>query len=134
MTPFPYAISINDSITSASELMRSHQIRHLPVTQQQQLVGIVTDRDIQLLLDSATGSSVQQTPTVADVYTSHPVIVDLNEHLDKVAMTMADQHIDAILVTKKGKLAGIFTASDACRYLGRHLREYFAPPDGDEAA
>ena len=38
-----------------------------------------------------------------------------------VARTMAEHHIGSALVTKDGKLVGIFTVTDACRALARIL-------------
>lgn len=134
MTPFPYSVEIDEPVSVARELMDSHQIRHLPVTLEQELIGIVTDRDIKLLAGSNDASSSQQNLSVADVYTSNPVIVDFDERLDNVVMKMVELHVDSVLVTRKAKLAGIFTATDACRYLVEHLREHFSPPGGDEAA
>jgi hypothetical protein len=46
---------------------------------------------------------------------------------------MAEHCLDSALVVKDGRLAGIFTVSDACRQFGRLLRSLF-PPGGDDAA
>jgi CBS domain-containing protein len=72
--------------------------------------------------------------TVRDVYIADPYIVDLNEPLDHVLLTMAQKHIGSVLVTKNGKLAGLFTTTDACRCFGEFLREKFSPRGDDEAA
>ena len=134
MTAFPYSVDITDSVDTAKSLMQLHNIRHLPVTEQQNLVGIITEYDIELLRGVATNSTAAQNHMVADIYKPEPVAVDINERLDHVAVLMADHHIDSVLVTRKSKLVGIFTATDACRYLGRYLQDHFAPPSGDDAA
>jgi CBS domain-containing protein len=47
---------------------------------------------------------------------------------------MAERHLGSALVTRGGKLVGIFTTTDACRALARLLREQH-PYDGpDEVA
>jgi CBS domain-containing protein len=38
-----------------------------------------------------------------------------------VAGTMAKRHIGSAIITKKEKLAGIFTSTDACRALAKLL-------------
>lgn len=43
--------------------------------------------------------------------------------LDEVVLHMADEHIGSVLITENNQLAGIFTATDACRYLGECLRD-----------
>jgi hypothetical protein len=47
---------------------------------------------------------------------------------------MADRHIGSAVVTRQGKLAGIFTWVDACRCFGDCLRAKTARVDGDDAA
>ena len=134
MTTFPYSVNITDSVDAASKLMQLHNIRHLPVTDQQNLVGIVTEHDIELLRGVAADSAAAQNHAVSDVYKPEPAIVDINERLDHIAMLMAENHIDSVLVTRKNKLVGIFTATDACRCLSQYLRDHFAPPNGNDAA
>jgi acetoin utilization protein AcuB len=68
------------------------------------------------------------------VYLDHPYIVDLNERLDVVLQNMADRHIGSALVTRQGKLAGVFTTTDVCRAFVEYLRDPFRPVDGDDAA
>lgn len=50
MTPFPYSVDANASVDKALQFMRQHKIRHLPVTEDGVLAGIVSDRDIKLML------------------------------------------------------------------------------------
>ena len=51
MTPFPYFVDIEDSVLQARALMVRHRVRHLPVKDQNVLVGVLTDRDIKRALD-----------------------------------------------------------------------------------
>jgi acetoin utilization protein AcuB len=61
-----------------------------------------------------------------------PYIVDLHEPLDNVLITMAERHIGSAIVTRAGKLVGMFTAVDACRCFGTFLREHFPRVEGDD--
>lgn len=134
MTPFPYSVEVGAPIREAQEFMRVHKIRHLPVTDAQSLIGVLTDRDIKLFLGPDFDYPDQKEVTVRDVYMDHPYIVDLNERLDKVLQTMAEKHIGSVLVTRNGKLAGVFTSTDACESFAAFLRDQFKPPSGNEAA
>jgi acetoin utilization protein AcuB len=134
MTPFPYAIDIDASLAQAQELMIEHAIRHLPVTQNGQLVGVVTDRDIHRSCHKRAGERSQEALRVRDVYVDEAYVVDLNERLDTVLLQMATQHIGSALVVRHGKLAGIFTAIDACQGFGDYLRIHLPPTPDDEAA
>lgn len=134
MTPFPYSVDIDAPIHEARQFMREHKIRHLPVTASHELVGVVSDRDIKLYLGPDLDYPDERAARVRDVYLEHPYIVDLNERLDTVLKEMAARHIGSVLVTRHGKLAGVFTSTDACRSFADHLIEQFRPPEGNDAA
>ena len=134
MTPCPHAVDINAPIAEAQSFMREHHIRHLPVMENHALVGVVTDRDIKLYLGPELAYPKASETTVRDVYMDHPYIVDLHERLDIVLQNMADRHIGSALVTRNGKLAGVYTVTDVCRGFAEFLRDPFRPVDGDDAA
>lgn len=134
MTPFPYSVDIDAPISEAQAFMRQHRIRHLPVTSAQGLVGVLSDRDIKLYLGPELDYPKTEETRVRDVYMEHPYVVDLNERLDNVLQAMADRHIGSALVTRHGKLAGVFTVTDVCRSFALFLRRQFLPPDPTEAA
>lgn len=46
MTDFPRSLAPNDSLRRALELMLAAEIRHLPVVERGQLVGIISIRDL----------------------------------------------------------------------------------------
>jgi len=134
MSPFPYSVDLEASFEEASELMGRHDVRHLPVTSDHTVVGVITDRDMTsaMNLHSSPGDPVGL--RVRDLYMPDPYIVSVDEPLDNVLLTMAERHIGSVIVTKAGKLAGMFTAVDACRSYGEFLREYFPRPDGNAVA
>ena len=134
MTPFPYSIDIDAPINEARAFMHKQNIRHLPVIAGGKLAGVISDRDIKLYLGPDLDYPEADTTLVRDVYLANPYVVDLNESLDNVLNAMAEKHIGSVLVTRDGKLAGLFTATDACRTFAEYLRKRFRPTGGDEAA
>jgi acetoin utilization protein AcuB len=134
MTPFPYYVEPGDSLRRARELMAEHEVRHLPVLEHHKLVGILTDRDMKRALDPALGLPPRDELFVRDVYVPQPYVVDSGAPLDHVLEHMATHHIGSALVTKRGRLAGIFTAMDACRVYCEHLRRLGPPRSGNEVA
>ncbi len=62
---------------------------------------------------------------VLHVPMSKAYIVDINEPLENVLLTMADKHIGAAVITNHQKLAGVFTFIDACRFFGKYLKTKF---------
>ena len=134
MTAFPYSVDINAPIEEAQLFMRKHKIRHLPVTENQKLAGVLSDRDIKLYLGPDFDYPEESEVKVSDVYLDNPYIVDLNERLDKVLKKMAEKHIGSVLVTRNDKLAGVFTSTDACKGFAEYLDQQFGLSGGDEAA
>lgn len=129
MTPFPYSIDADQTLGAARQLMQEHQIRHLPVKSGENLLGILSDRELQLMIERFRGEIVVPEPRVRDVIRSEIYIVDLSTPVSIVAAEMAEKKIGSALVTKGGRLAGVFTVTDACRCLARMLRDKEGPPD-----
>ncbi len=133
MTPFPYSVELEDPILRAEEVMREHGVHHVPVERNGALVGIVSQRDVARLVHPAASRRTHEQIRVRDICTRDPYVVDLNERLDEVLEQMVLRHLGSALVTRRGKLAGIFTVTDACRVLAEVLRARFPDEDGDAA-
>ena len=121
MTPFPYTVDLDAPLAAAHRVMREHNFRHLPVTSGGALVGILTDRDLKLILGPDFGGASEQELKVRDACVERPCVVPASTPVAVVARTMADNHIGSAIVTKDDKLVGIFTVTDACRALARVL-------------
>ena len=134
MTPFPYSIDVEAPLAEAHAFLRERRIRHLPVTRNGELAGILTDRDIKLALGPDLGSPPERELRVADVYQPETFVVDAGQRLEDVAATMAERHVGSALVTRGGKLVGIFTTTDACRALARVLHGQHPDPGPDQVA
>jgi len=123
MTPFPHSVKTGDPLLLAEGLMAEHEIRHLPVTDDDQLVGVLTDRDLKRALDPDLGLPPKEELEVGDVFVTDVYVVEGSEPLDLVLEHMATNHIGSALVTRDGLLVGILTATDACRLFCDHLRK-----------
>lgn len=134
MTPFPYSIDIDAPIAEARGFLRERRIHHLPVTRAGELAGILTDRDIKLALGPDLDSPPERELSVRDVFQPESYIVEAHELLADVAAAMAERHVGSALVTRGGKLVGIFTTTDACRALARVLRDQHPEPGPDQPA
>ena len=132
MTPFPYSIEKGQPVETAREMMVQHRIHHLPVMADGNPTGVISYRDLQRTLNQGPGREGEPL-TVAAVPLEEVHVVDLSEPLDRVLLGMADKYTASALVVKDGKLAGIFTITDACRRFGDLLRSLF-PAGGDDAA
>jgi acetoin utilization protein AcuB len=128
MTPFPYWVDIDDTLNRALEMMAEHAIHHMPVVEDGRLVSVLSQKDLHGVPKDRGKLRVRDVCRGREAY-----VVGLSEPLDRVLFHMAEHGLDSALVVKDGRLAGIFTVSDACRHFGRLLRSLF-PPGGDDAA
>jgi CBS domain-containing protein len=133
MTPFPYSVDAEAPIDAAIEFMRRHKIRHLPVTTKGALTSLVSDRDIKLVLGPDFAYPSDRELKVRDAMVKDCYIVDLGTPLAAVLRHMATQRIGSAVVTRRGKLAGVFTTNDACRAFADYLDDVAAVGDDDAA-
>lgn len=120
MTTAPQAIGLDASLREAEDRMIDHEIRHLPVVDGAQLVGVVSDRDIAFASGDAGGLGDRM--RVRDVCSLDVYAVEPGTPLAVVVEQMAERRIGSAVVTDGGKIVGLFTATDACRCLARFLR------------
>lgn len=128
MTPFPYSVEAEAPIEQAIEFMREHKIRHLPVTTKGVLTSLVTDRDIKLVL--GPDFAYPRNFRVRDAMVKECYVVELHTPLAAVLRHMAEHRIGSAVVTRRGKLAGVFTSNDACRAFADYLEDVPALDDG----
>jgi acetoin utilization protein AcuB len=117
----PITIERTASLADAQRVMRQYQIRHLPVLDGGNLVGVVTQRDL-FLLESVGEANVENS-RVDEVMTEHPFIVTSDAALDEVLDIMADHKYGSVIVMGHAGVDGIFTAADACRVFAEMLRD-----------
>jgi acetoin utilization protein AcuB len=115
MTRGPQAIELKASLSKAVRTMRINGVRHLPVLDDGELVGILSERDVDL-----TRAVAQADPadlTVEEAMTPNPYVVAPDAPLNDVARAMARRKIGSAVVVEGNRLAGVFTTTDALRAL-----------------
>lgn len=125
MTPVPYRVSPEDPLKNAKQQMAEHNVRHLPVCSGDKIEGMVSERDVGLIVSLAKHVTDEEALLVRDVMSVAPYIVDASERLDKVLLYMGSQRIGSALITENDELIGIVTTTDVCRVCGQFLQEFF---------
>lgn len=126
MTPFPHVVESSQTLCDARDSMAAKSVNHLPVIHEGNVAGILTRRELDvgmLLGDEST--------TVWQVCLREPVLVDLNERLDRVAARLSERRLGVAIVTREEKVVGIITPTDVCRLWGEALLELAGIDTGD---
>jgi predicted transcriptional regulator len=98
------------TLVEASELMKKKGFSQLPVMNSENVVGSISEQTILEILRSGVGVEEMSRIKVEDVMNeAYPVIPDTTP-VETVASLLT--YSSAVLVQKKGKIAGIVTKSD----------------------
>lgn len=120
MTVAPHAITTRHTLAEAHQAMRERGVRHLPVVDDGQLKGVVSQRDL-YLLETLRGVDAAR-EMVEEAMSSEPYVVAPDAALEEVAEAMATQKHGSALVVEEATLVGIFTTTDALKALVALLR------------
>ena len=129
MTPFPYHVQADAPISEVESLMEEHRIRHVPVQDGGRVVGIISQRDLHHLVNPALPRRDHQRIRARDILVPDPYVVEMTAPLDEVLTEMSRRQIGSAIVVRHGRLAGILSATDACRVLAEILRQRFSGSD-----
>ena len=126
MSGAPIAVSPDTTVFEARRLMLKERIRHLLVTEDRRLVGIITDRDIRLNLPSqATSLSMWEVNyllarlTVGQAMTKSVIITGPDRDARAAAQLMLEHKVGALPVLDGEHLIGILTETDILRAFAR---------------
>ncbi|MBK8172326.1 MAG: CBS domain-containing protein [Sandaracinaceae bacterium] len=120
MTKAPYTISNTATLLEARKRMQNAEIRHLPVVYGERLVGVISDRDLDvaLALDESQQHALVSSLMVEEVYVAEPT-----EKLAHVLRVMVNRKLGSAVVAEKDNVLGVFTTTDALHMLAKLLEE-----------
>lgn len=113
MTFTPCTADEGLSILDAQDRMNANNIRHLLVTRNDHLVGVVSSRDVTFAL-SLPGVKPDKL-TVFQAMTTAPFTCGPKAHLAEVCKEMEAHRYGCAVIVEDGLVTGIFTTTDALR-------------------
>lgn len=134
MTPFPYSVDSDDTVSEVESLMDEHHIRHVPVQQDGRVVGIISQGDLYRLFERFLPNAEKAHVRARDIMVEEPYIVAFDTPLNEVAVEIAKRHIGSAIVLHHEKLAGILSATDICRILAEIFESEFFASTADDVA
>jgi acetoin utilization protein AcuB len=118
-TPNPLKVAVGTSLSQAWDTMFSNKIRHILVHKENDIVGIVSSRDLTTFSQASNFEELKVEDIMSkDIYTVSP-----ETKLYEVALKMSKEKIgSAVIYDPTEKSLGIFTATDALNALVEVLR------------
>ena len=122
MTANPLTARLTTTVFDAIRTLESEQIRHLPIVEGGELVGIVSDRDLlrfshAALLEDPDAARTQLQVAVSTIMTADPACVAPEDDIDDAIDLMLENRIGALPVVDEteGQLVGILSYVDVMR-------------------
>ena len=124
MASNPITVTSQTTLPKVRQIMLDHHLRHLPVVNEDKLVGVVTWRDI-YRAEAWDGvdfggydlTSLLERLTAKEFMSYKPVTISPTATIGEAAYLMAEHKISGLPVVDEGKLVGIITETDFCRLL-----------------
>ena len=108
-------ISSSESAATALARMKTRRIRHLVVTRGNEIIGVLSDRDVRSVGQYRTIETVGESMSRA-VVTASPETT-----LREAANLLRGRTIGCLPVVEKGRLVGIVTTTDLLELIGRGI-------------
>lgn len=113
MTASPTTVEAQATAVEAARLMASENVGSLPVVEGEDLVGMVTDRD--LVLNVLAKDVDPHKVTVASICSENPVVVSPEDPIDTALQHMAREQVRRLPVVEERRLIGILAQADISR-------------------
>jgi acetoin utilization protein AcuB len=106
------SITPDTTMEDAYRIMQAREIRHLPVMEGGQLVGVVTDRDLRLATSALLPQPFPPGSLVSEVMSRSPRTTHPLDSIEEAAGMMRAEKIGCLPVVDDGQLIGIITGID----------------------
>lgn len=110
-----YSVSANTSVLEALKLMTEKNISAVLIVEDEQLLGIFTERDYarKIVLQ---GKASKDTP-ISEAMTANPITVTTTDSIDLCMQIMTDKHIRHLPVVAESKAVGMISIGDVVKFI-----------------
>lgn len=128
MTTDVVTLNIIDTLETAKELFSKHNIRHIPIVQNKEVLGILSYSDMLRISyaevsddDKSVDTFVYDMYTIKQVMAKNLFMVPPNSTIKDVAKMLNEKEFHALPVVEDNELVGIVTTTDLINYLIEQL-------------
>lgn len=122
----PVTLKPEDTLDLANDVISLGRIRHIPVVDTGQLVGLLSERDLMGAAASRIFGLRQKSKTallksvlIREVMRKRVITVTPETSIEDAARLMADKKIGCLPVVSDGAIVGLMTTTDILRYVER---------------
>jgi CBS domain-containing protein len=113
MTKNPRTVTTDATIAEAAKIMRDEDTGVVPIVDGDQLVGVITDRDVAI---RAVAEGKDGQTKVREIASQDLVTIDAQQDLDEALRLMAKHQVRRLpVVEEDGKLVGIVAQADIAK-------------------
>lgn len=113
-----------DDLHSVKDLIDTNKLRHVPVTKNNKLVGIISKTDINRLTFSSlfegqehADEAVLDMLKIEHVMSNHPKVINTETTIREAADIFANEEFHSLPVVEGEKVVGIVTTTDVIKYM-----------------
>lgn len=119
------SLTLNNSLLDAEQLFKSYKIRHIPVVEQKDIIGILSLTDLQRIsfannfgeAEFNADTVVYEMLGVEQVMVKNPIAIRSDKTIKEVAEILSQNEFHALPVVEDHELIGIVTTTDLLYYL-----------------
>lgn len=138
MTRELITLSLSDDLYKAEKLFKKHHIRHIPIVEEEHIIGMLSYSDLKRIsfLDSYDSHEVEVDNAIYDILSirqimvKNPVKINSSITIKSVAEILSQNEFHALPVVENDILVGIVTTTDLLKYL---LKQYEIEATGLES-
>ena len=99
----------NTSISEVARIMKEKDIGFIPISNDNKIIGVITDRDI--VVNAISNKCNLDTP-VKEYATKNVISVNIDDNVSKILNVMRKNKVKRVLVNDEHRLVGIVSFSD----------------------
>ncbi len=123
MTREVVTLNLEDSLYSAEKRMKKNHFRHMPVVNNEKLIGLISLSDLQRVsfIDAYGKEGTEDTPIynmldINDLMIKKPLTASPQTTILEVSKLLASKEFHSLPVVEEDKLVGIITTTDLLHY------------------
>jgi len=123
MTKDVVTLNLTDSLYSAEKRMKVNHIRHMPVVDDEKLIGLLSLSDLQRIsfIDAYSKEGTEDTPvynmlSIKDMMIKEPISIYPSTTILEASKLLASKEFHSLPVVEDGKLVGIITTTDLLNF------------------